>query len=191
MKLVWKGEFSGSEDDLPQREHPSNSVPFKEMSANRMVVAASIASIFVAIALLVILALRGMTGFSSWGIIAALIAVIPHEFLHAICFKEAVHVYSWLKRGAFFVVGTETMTKARFVFLSLLPNIVFGFIPYAIAFIFPEQAFFGWFGSLSLAMGMGDYYNVFNALTQVPKGALIYLSGFHSYWYMPETVREV
>ncbi|MCI8497238.1 MAG: DUF3267 domain-containing protein, partial [Clostridiales bacterium] len=34
--------------------------------------------------------------------------------------------------------------------------------------------------------GAGDYYNVFNALTQMPKGARTYLYQFNSFWYMPE-----
>ena len=34
-------------------------------------------------------------------------------------------------------------------------------------------------------MGFGDYMNVFNALTQMPRGARTYLYGFHSYWYQP------
>ena len=39
---------------------------------------------------------------------------------------------------------------------------------------------------ISFPMGIGDYYNVFNCLTQVPKGGLVYMSGMHSYWYLPE-----
>ena len=35
-------------------------------------------------------------------------------------------------------------------------------------------------------MGIGDYYNIINALIQMPKGAKTYLYGFHSYWYLPE-----
>ena len=41
--------------------------------------------------------------------------------------------------------------------------------------------------AVCLSMGTGDYYNVFNALTQMPKGAKTYLDGFHSWWFLPET----
>ena len=44
----------------------------------------------------------------------------------------------------------------------------------------------GSLGAFSIAAGAGDYYNVFNALTQMPKGARTYMHGMHSYWYMPE-----
>lgn len=85
-----------------------------------------------------------------------------------------------------FVVGTETMSKGRFVFMSLLPNLVFGAIPYLVFLIWPEQTFLGTLGLMALSMGAGDYYNVFNALTQMPKGARTYLHQFHSYWYLPD-----
>nr|WP_295677970.1 DUF3267 domain-containing protein [uncultured Lachnoclostridium sp.] len=110
----------------------------------------------------------------------------PHELLHALCFKEDVYLYTNLKHGMLFVVGPETMSKGRFIFMSLLPNLVFGFIPYIIALIIPSQSTLGVFGALSIAMGAGDYINIFNTITQVPKGARTYLYQFNSFWYMPE-----
>ena len=38
----------------------------------------------------------------------------------------------------------------------------------------------------AIAMGAGDYCNIFLALTQMPKGSVRFLSGAHSYWYVPE-----
>ena len=67
--------------------------------------------------------------------------------------------------------------------MSLLPNIVFGLIPFVIFFINKDMCLMGVFGALSLSMGFGDYINVFNALTQMPKGSKTYLNGFRSYWY--------
>ena len=34
--------------------------------------------------------------------------------------------------------------------------------------------------------GVGDYMNAWNGATQMPRGALTYLSGMHSYWYLPK-----
>ena len=92
-------------------------------------------------------------------------------------------MYTNLKQGMMFVVGTEDMSKTRFVMMSLCPNIVFGFIPFIIFLISPNLTILGTLGALAIGMGAGDYYNVFNALVQVPKDAKIYMSGFHSYWY--------
>ncbi|MBR4395108.1 MAG: DUF3267 domain-containing protein, partial [Eubacteriaceae bacterium] len=80
----------------------------------------------------------------------------------------------------------ETMSKRRFIFMSLLPNIVFGFIPYVLWLIFPDWVFLAIFGALNISSGAGDYINVFNGLTQMPRGSRTYIYGMHSYWYMPE-----
>ena len=45
---------------------------------------------------------------------------------------------------------------------------------------------FALWGVIAVAMGAGDYCNVFNALTQRPKGARTYLYQMNSYWYIPE-----
>ena len=77
------------------------------------------------------------------------------------------------------------MSKGRFVFMSLLPNVVFGVLPY-LAGMVAGSSFFLILGLLATGMGAGDYYNVFNALTQMPKGAKTYLYQFHSFWFLPE-----
>ena len=84
-----------------------------------------------------------------------------------------------------FVHGIEDMSKARFVFMSLLPNIIFGCIPYAAWLVNHDLVWLGVMGAACLGMGAGDYINVFNALTQMPKGAKTFMSGTHSYWYLP------
>ena len=68
---------------------------------------------------------------------------------------------------------------------SLLPNIVFGVIPFIIGMVYPRWLFLAMLGVCAIGMGAGDYYNVYNALTQMPKGARTYLYQFNSYWYMP------
>ena len=92
--------------------------------------------------------------------------------------------------GILFVVGDEDMSKFRFIFMSLLPTIVFGFIPYALFIANPEWVVFGALGAMCISMGSGDFINVFNALTQMPKGARTYLYKFNSYWYIPEKETE-
>jgi len=180
------GKYSGDESTLPQREHPEGYVPFREpQSMKSLAIRLNIAAIAVMALCFYILYLRtGRFVFSDWGVLAATAAMFPHEFLHAICFKGDVYIYQNLKQGMLFVVGLEDMTKGRFLFMSLLPNIVFGFIPFLIFLINPSLSFFGTLGAVSIAMGAGDYMNVFNALTQMPSGALTYLSGMHSYWYI-------
>ena len=68
--------------------------------------------------------------------------------------------------------------------MSMLPNIVFGLIPFIVFLIDHDFYLIGIASCYCIAMGFGDYINVFNALTQMPKGAKTFLSGFHSYWYL-------
>ena len=69
--------------------------------------------------------------------------------------------------------------------MSLLPNLVFGLIPYVLGMIAPNL-FLVSLGVLATGMGAGDYYNVINAVTQMPKEARTYLYQFNSYWYLPD-----
>ena len=134
--------------------------------------------------------LRGGAYSSVWhlagGWLLSMAILLPHELLHAVCFKRDVYLYTYRQQGMLFVVGPEDMSRGRFVFMSLLPNLVFGLVPYLVGMVFPQWYFLLIWGALALGMGAGDYYNVFNALTQMPRGARTYLYQFNSWWYMPQ-----
>ena len=193
MKLHYKGKYDLNPESLPHGEHKPGAVKFKEAESSKQM---AIIGNVLAVVLMIVFAIpavwraRPYIADSVWqmplGCFASLVTLFPHEFLHAICFKEDVYLYTNMKQGMLFVVGPETMSKGRFIFMSLLPNLVFGFLPYIIGMIFPQLGFFLALGCLSIGMGAGDYYNVFNALRQMPKGAKTYLYQFNSYWYMPE-----
>lgn len=200
MKLIWKGKFK-SEDQLPVGTLPDNAVRFKEPETPAKL--NLVASLFVIPVILIIAAvmiikiiigsgIAGLEPINIWGLILALLMVFPHEMLHAIAFPKEAEVEVWysIKNMMAFVVSTYPTSKTRFIFLSLLPSIVFGFIPLIVwIFIPPELSKISGllfsFGSYSLMFGVGDFLNVFNAATQMPKGSITQLSGFHSYWYMP------
>lgn len=190
MILHYKGKYDLNPDSLPHGEHMPNAVPFKEAKDTKQMALIGNAVCIILIILLAIPAnircreyLRGMQ--ILWGSLCSLLILFPHELLHAVCFKKDVYLYTNWMQGMLFVVGTETMSKSRFILMSLLPNIVFGIIPYLIGMIYPKFVFGVALGTLAIGMGAGDYYNVFNALTQMPKGARTYLHKFNSYWYMP------
>ena len=188
MKFHYRGKFDGEESSLPQREHEPGYVAFKEPSdMKKLAKIMAIANILVyAIFWGIGYCINGHNLFDGIGFGLGIICLVPHEFLHAICFKKDVYMYTNLKQGMLFVVGQENMSKTRFCLMSLFPNIVFGFIPFIIYMINPSLEILGELGAFSIAAGVGDYLNVFNALTQMPKGAKTYLSGMHSYWYLPE-----
>lgn len=200
MKLKWKGIYK-SKDQLPVGDLPSHAVKFKE--PNSMLELNVVAALFVIpVLILIFLAILiksllikeivDMNFFNIWGFILAILMIIPHEFLHAIVFPKGEKVELWASPMALavFVVSTAPISKGRFIFLSLLPNIVFGLIPLIIWILLPQnlaitEIVFS-FALLSLLLGVGDYLNVFNAARQMPKGAIQQLSGMNSYWYMPK-----
>ena len=189
MKLHYKGVFTGDVETLPRGERKPGAVKFKEFkSAKTQGVVCNLLGFLLLIPLFIIFVLRCKDYNNDHlliGSIIGLLLAIPHEFLHAICFKKDVFLYVYPKGGTLFVTGPEDMSKKRFIFLSFLPNLVFGFIPFIIFCIFPNLTILGAIGLIGIPCGIGDYYNVFNALTQMPKGARTYLHGFNSYWYMP------
>ncbi|MBO4236027.1 MAG: DUF3267 domain-containing protein [Firmicutes bacterium] len=202
MIFHYKGKFSGNPDDLPCSEHEPNAVKYKEPDdPKKLALIANGISVVLFILTIAIYLWRagGLLGedsslnYSIWGCLLSLVTLFPHEMLHALCFRSDVYMYTNFKQGMAFVVGPERMSKAHFILMSMLPNIVFGFIPFIIFMIFaksgavtPILKLVGTMGAFCIPMGAGDYLNVFNTLTQVPKGGKVYMHKFNSYWYMPE-----
>ena len=191
--IYFMGKFSGDENDLPMREeHRPGAVRFKEPeNMNKLAVVANILSIVIMATAIILLFARcflagRFSGISFWAYILPLGTLYPHEIIHGLCFKGKAYMYTNLKQGMMFVTGGEDFTKTRFIIMSLMPNIVFGFLPYIIFMINPEWVSLGMFGALCISMGAGDYINVFNASTQMPKGSLCYMHGFGTWWYMPQ-----
>lgn len=193
MKLHYRGKYNLDPATLPTCKHQPNAVKFKEVDSTKEL--ADIAN-GIAIVLMILLSIPVYLKYKGSlfdyfdemmvGAMLPLLTMFPHELLHALCFKEDVYLYTDFKQGLLFVAGCETMSKQRFIFMSLLPNIVFGFIPYMISFLGIQYLTLAVLGVIAIGMGAGDYYNVFNALIQMPKGARIYLYQMNSYWYIPE-----
>ena len=97
---------------------------------------------------------------------------------------------------ALFVYCTAEVSKTRFIVMSLAPEILLGIIPTFVGILLnrylPCRFFLVWmFCSLSaVLMGIGDNYNVYNAVNQVPAGSMIFNNGLHSYWKEKQTVKE-
>lgn len=192
MKLHYKGKYDLNPESLPHGEHMPGAVPFKEAKDSRQLsIIANAASVVIMVLLAVPAWFRCREYLLTspfqmmFGAIASMLILFPHEILHALCFKEDVYLYTNWKQGLLFVVGPETMSKGRFIFMSLFPNLVFGIIPYLLGMLLPNLVFAVVLGILATGMGAGDYYNVFNAATQMPRGSRTYLYQFNSYWYIP------
>ena len=187
MKLHFSGKYDGNESNLPHKEHPKNYIPFKEIkdmkTFSRIMNVVCILVIF--LTFIIIYLRTNSLNINLIGIILSFFCLFLHELLHALIFHEDVYLYYSLSSGLMFVVGTEDMSKTRYIIMSLFPNIILGFIPFTLFLINPNLSVLGTLGAICISMGVGDYYNIFLALTQMPKGSKTYLSGMHSYWYMP------
>ena len=190
MKLHYKGKYNKNPDELPANSHKPNCVKVKEPEDSRKLgIVANIIALIVVVILMVPILIRHGTDALSWlGIstIFFILCLFPHEIIHAICFKKDVYLYTNLKEGMLFVVGPEDMSKFRFIFMSLLPAIILGVIPYVIYLFNPNWILLGTLGAMNISSGGGDFLNVYNCITQMPKGARTYLYKFNSYWYMPD-----
>ena len=193
MKLHYMGKYNGDADTLPNKEYREGSVEFKEFKSSKIQGIVTNALGFALIIPLFIfmwfysnLTLSQLAPILFISSVISFVLLFPHEFLHAICFKKDVYLYIYPQGGTLFVTGPEDMSKFRFVFLSLLPNMVFGIIPFIIYLFFPNLYILGGIAVGCVIQGIGDYLNAFNALTQMPKGSRTYLYGEKSYWYKLE-----
>ena len=190
MKLHYKGKYDKNPESIPANPHKPNCVKFKEPEdSKKLGIIINIIAIPILLIFYIPVLMSNIQAASSQfvpALVLFLLGLFPHEILHAICFKEDVYLFTNFSHGMLFVAGPEDMSKSRFIFMSLLPNIVLGFIPYLIFVINPAWAILGVLASFNIASGVGDYLNVFNAITQMPKGARTYLHHFNSYWYLPE-----
>ena len=190
MKLHYMGKYNLDPESIPAKPHKPDCVKFKEPEDSKKLSAiASTISLLLIVIFLIPVFLKGyQEAFQAVGIgsLLTLLGLFPHEILHAICFREDVYLFTNFKQGLLFVVGPEDMSKARFIFMSLLPNLILGVIPYLAFLANPNLMILGVFGAMNMAAGAGDYLNVFNAITQMPAGARTYLHHFNSYWYMPK-----
>ena len=186
-KFHFAGRYNGDENSLPGQEHMEGYVPIKEAkNMNKVALIINGLAVVIAVVFIGIYFLLSKKGFDSIGLLLSIVVLIPHEFLHAVCFEKDVYMFENIRKGMLFVTGPGTFSKKGFIFMSLLPNIVFGFLPFLLFLLDPSRTLLGTLGAISIAGGAGDYYNVYNAMTQVPANGRIYNNGMHTYWYLPE-----
>jgi len=119
------------------------------------------------------------------------IFIIIHELLHAVSYPQNGIKEIWFKPNelAAFVYYSEAVSKKKFIWICLCPNVILGFIPYIlwILSIFDFNIIVSQttiiFAMFNILGGIGDYLNVYLTIKQVPKNALVQNYGYHSYWF--------
>lgn len=126
--------------------------------------------------------------FNLVGIVVGCVLLLPHELLHGLCFprKNNVFIYQTINPPSMFIVSDVLLSKKRFIFMSLLPSVVFGLLP-LIAWLFVSPyTFFAKtlfsIGFISIITGGKDYMNVIKTVRHVPMSAKIQMSGLKVYY---------
>ena len=193
MKLMYKGKYEGIVEEFESAKSVKNATKYKEAEnldeMGKLILIPS--NVIQNVLLLIVILIVGFDNIVNTLIvfilafIVSLLTMIPHELLHAICYRKKVYLYTNLKQLMLFIVGEDHLSKWGFIFMSMLPNVLFGFIPFILFLINNNLLFLGFLGSMCISYGTGDYYNVWNTLTQVPNGAKVFAKGHNSYWYVP------
>lgn len=198
MKLIYKGRYNGEIEEFESSKNIVNAIKYKEAdTVEEMAKIITLpANIIQLVLLLIVFLIVGVDNFDNTlsllilSFFVSLLTMIPHELLHGICYKNKVYLYTNFKQLMLFVVGEDHMSKWKFIFMCMLPNIVFGFIPFIIFLINTKLVFLGMLGAMCISYGMGDYYNVWNTIMQVPTNGIVFSKGHNSYWYVDEKVKK-
>ena len=198
MKLIYKGRYNGEIEEFESSKNIVNAIKYKEAdTVEEMAKIITLpANIIQLVLLLIVFLIVGFDNFDNTlsllilSFFVSLLTMIPHELLHGICYKNKVYLYTNFKQLMLFVVGEDHMSKWKFIFMCMLPNIVFGFIPFIIFLINTKLVFLGMLGAMCISYGMGDYYNVWNTIMQVPTNGIVFSKGHNSYWYVDEKVKK-
>jgi len=188
MRIKFMGKYNEKPDSLPKKEMVPGAKRIKKI--DNLVVLTIIMTILSCILLYVfgifLVNYFGKALLSVPGVFAAglsLLCLVPHEYIHAICFKEECYIY--IGNGLLFAMSPEHMTKKRYLFMLMLPFCVLGAIPFILGILLHCSPL-AIFGAISIVPCTGDLYMALNALIQVPTKGKIYLYDMINYWYVEQ-----
>ena len=115
-----------------------------------------------------------------------------HELLHGIAFPRGSTVYIGVIKENFsaYAVSSGCMNLAQCIVYYLMPAFILGIVP-LLLFIAcrPKRGMLCWalygFAMIGLIQTAPDWFGLFPLLTQVPSDALIQMSGWDTYWFIP------
>jgi len=125
-------------------------------------------------------------------VLLSMVLIVVHELLHAIWFPKESVKEIWVQPEALaaFVYCNGVVSKRRFIWLSFCPNIILGLVPYVLWLtgIFDFNLLLSqiiiMLAMFNIAAGIGDYFNIYSTIRQVPKNAWVRNYGFHTFWFI-------
>lgn len=123
------------------------------------------------------------------GLMIGFVALLLHEYLHAIVYPKEAKVYIGIYPKAFAAVALSSypLKRNRFIVMSLLPTIL-GLLPILLFLFTPADmkelngSLFG-FSVMGLVSPYGDFYNVYQVIRQTPKNCKIQFLEDDTYWF--------
>ncbi|MDO4486569.1 MAG: DUF3267 domain-containing protein [Bacillota bacterium] len=127
--------------------------------------------------------------FSILGIAIGCVLSLPRELLRGMMFPAGskVELYQMMKPPRMFVSCDKPMSKSRFIFVNLFPNIVLGLIPlliwlYISPYTYLARTLFS-IGFICVITGGRDYMNILKTIGRVPPFSKIQMSGAKIYYF--------
>jgi len=196
MKLKYKGMLK-KDEPLPIWPLPENAVRVREPESFQKITLVSLLFILPALALVAVITMfscllhggHTSVGFSWLGLVASFLVMIPHEYLHAVCFGKGsiVEMYFLPQSGNMAVTSARAISKRRFIFMSLFPGLVLGWTPLLTWAMLPYNSLshpLYTFAIITAAVqSAGDNFGVYNIIQQVPKGGMMQMSGNNPHWF--------
>lgn len=123
------------------------------------------------------------------GLLFGLMAILIHEWLHAVVYPDSaiVSIGIYPKALAAVALVSYPLQRVRFILMSLLP-VILGLVPLLLFWLGLNEwkAWNGfWFGFsiLGLISPYPDYYQVYQVLKQTPKKCCLQFEGDDLYWF--------
>ena len=201
--IVYMGNYKDEEQLIRGRSLPEGSIQFREGVSLNEIFLKSFVIMLPIVLVMVIISLKRCSQLNrkmSVDIYFLIVLIITsiicwilryvHEIIHAILYSRNAEKTIWkdVKQGIIFLYCNESVSKTRFIIINVAPSIILGIIPFVIwIFVIPYidiKVGIGWLliSWYMTVFSMGDYFNIYNAIKQVPKDAIIFNYGMHSYW---------
>ncbi|MFP5527799.1 metalloprotease family protein [Peptococcus simiae] len=195
MAIHYKGYLARLED-LPSSDLPDHAVPYDEPADLDGLIKAIMPWHWPLLALIAAAYVIRSLLTGHWLHLPTLLgclAIIPgfflHEWVHAWSFPRGaeVHIYQKIDAGLLMAYSPQPVSRLRFIVISAAPGLLLGLLPLGIWALTASDHYLARsllpFGCALLLGAVGDFYNIYNTLVQVPKGAHVQLSGWRSYWF--------
>lgn len=192
MKLQWKGKLT-EHNSFTYSELPQNAKPLLDGASSWKMYLGVIPILVLAyVGIKIKLHLVEGVIFARWplliGIGLALVFVVVHELIHAICCPKDATIWIYWTSAGIAAVPTCPLTKRRYIFVALMPTLILGIVPFIVWLLLPGlnvtlSSIFFTFSIGSMGMCVSDVYNGILATQKMPAGSVLITSDNNCFFF--------